>query len=266
MPADLRIARFRENVDLAKVHPGAEYVSSCLVLSGGMIRLDRRTPKILPGSITLEPTWFEGTFTNDETTEWLAVYVRAERLQEIASHIFPADAQPDLRRVEGAADPVLADLIRSCASSLLRRRPATSLELDGWAQVIGAHMLRTHATAEAVHAVEPEALTPTALQIVLEIIEEGLAGDLSLSTIARILDMGTTRLSSGFRAATGRSLHQYVLERRVEKARDLIATSNMSLAEIAFTTGFCSQSHMTDTFKARLGVTPGRYRADVRKR
>lgn len=263
-PADLRIARFSENVDIAKVHAGAVYASSCLVLAGGMIRVDKPGPKILPGSITVEPTWFEGTFTNDEQTEWLTVYVRQARLAEIGAELSKGGVAPDLNRVEGAADPILSDLIRSCAASLLRAERATRLELDGWAQVIGAHLARHHGTGQVASEAPDAALSPEALRIVLELIEGELDGDLSLATIAGVLDMGTTKLSAGFRAATGRSLHQYVIERRVEKARDLIETRKLSLAEIAFATGFCSQSHMTRAFRAHLGVTPGRYRADHR--
>lgn len=260
MGADLRIARFSENVDRAVVYPGSTYCSACLVLSGGMVRVDRPTPKIQPGSITVEPTWFEGAFTNDEQTDWLTVYVSAERMNEMGRALSRGGQAPNLRRREGEADPILAGLIRSCANSLLRPDPVARLELDGWAQVIGAHLLRQHTETPLVSGREHRALDRRALRIAIAAIEEDLDGDLSLAAIARILDMGTTRLSDGFRAATGRSLHRYVIERRVDRARELIEHSTMTLADIAFAVGFSSQSHLTSTFRTHLGVTPGRYR------
>lgn len=259
--ADLRIARFSENVDIAKVHPGSEYHSSCLVTSGAMFRIDRPMSAIRPGSVTLEPTWFEGQFTNDEVTDWITVYVRESRLTEIAAHLSKSGKAPSLVRSEGAADPVLAGLIRSCAGSLLSKHPPSRLELDAWAQVFGAHFLRHYSEAPIQEQAHSGGLSKRALKIAMEAIEEDLEGDLSLASLAQILDMGTTRLSSGFRDATGQSIHQYVLERRVDRARELIEKGDMELVDIAFAVGFSSQSHMTAVFRAQLGITPGKYRS-----
>ena len=258
--ADLRIARFSENVDHCKVHPGADYHSACLILSGGMIRIDKPAPKIRPGTITVEPVEFGGTFTNDEQTDWLSVYISKARLVEMARTVFPDARDLRLLRAEGEADPQLADLIRCCAGTLLHRPDATQLELDGWAQVIAMHLLNAHSTMKAQPAARAGDLSPKVLQIILEMIEDELEADLSLASMARHLDIGTTRLSLGFRAATGKSLHQYVIERRVQRAREALERTTLPLSEIAFAVGFSSQSHMTASFRARLGITPGRYR------
>jgi AraC family transcriptional regulator len=60
-----------------------------------------------------------------------------------------------------------------------------------------------------------------------------------------------------FRRSTGTSPHRYVLRRRLEQARSLIATTAMPLAEVASATGFASQSHLSDAFLRRYGRTPG---------
>jgi len=259
--SDLRIARFSENVDIAHVHPGSEYHSSCLITSGAMFRVDRPLPAIRPGNVTLEPTWFEGQFTNDEVTDWTTVYIRETRLIEMAEQFSDTPAPSELIRSDGGPDPVLAALIRSCAGSLLSKHPPSQLELDGWAQIYGAHFLR-HYSAAPIEIASSGGLGARALRIAIEAIEEDIEGDLSLASLARILDMGTTRLSSGFREATGQSIHQYVLARRVDRARELIDAGDMELADIAFAVGFSSQSHMTAVFRAQLGITPGKYRRD----
>lgn len=256
--ADLRVARFSENVDLARVHSGAAYHTACYLLSGGMTRVDKPMPTLTRGAVTVEPTWFEGTFTNEELTDWLMVYIKAERLSEMASELSADFDEESLRRVHGGPDPILANLIRTCADSALKGGRASRIELDGWAQVIGSHLLKRHSAASISE--NPAALGDRALAILLDVIEAELDGELSLAYLARLLDMGTTRLSQGFRLSTGKSVHRYVLERRVERARELIDSSGRSLADIAFDVGFSSQSHMTAVFREHFGITPGKYR------
>ena len=65
--------------------------------------------------------------------------------------------------------------------------------------------------------------------------------------------------------ATGLPPHQYVIARRVERARQLLqAGTNLSLAEVALRAGFSDQSHFCRHFKRLVGVTPGRFRTPAR--
>ncbi|WP_285712929.1 helix-turn-helix transcriptional regulator [Erythrobacter oryzae] len=62
-----------------------------------------------------------------------------------------------------------------------------------------------------------------------------------------------------FKRATGSSPLQYVLARRVEHARQLLARSDESIAAVAYAAGFSSQSHLNAMFKRHFGVTPGAF-------
>ncbi len=67
-----------------------------------------------------------------------------------------------------------------------------------------------------------------------------------------------------FRAATGVPPHQYVVTRRVERAHQLLRTSDLSLADIAASAGFSDQSKFSTHFKRVLGVTPRQFRASAK--
>jgi AraC family transcriptional regulator len=68
-----------------------------------------------------------------------------------------------------------------------------------------------------------------------------------------------------FKVATGLSPHQYVILRRVERARQLLQSSaDLSLAEVGAHAGFSDQSQFTHHFKRLLGVTPGQFRTPAR--
>jgi AraC family transcriptional regulator len=94
-------------------------------------------------------------------------------------------------------------------------------------------------------------------------IEAGLDTELSLASLAKESGYSRAHFLRMFRAATGLTPHQYVLERRLSTAQQLLRQSKMSPADIAFKCGFSSQTHMNDVFRTRLGVTPLEYRRNI---
>jgi transcriptional regulator GlxA family with amidase domain len=95
-----------------------------------------------------------------------------------------------------------------------------------------------------------------------EIISETLGDQINLEDLAASTSMSLPAFSTAMKATTGQTPYQYVLTRRVDRARGMVESTVLPLAQIAFRCGFSSQSHMTDVFRAKLGTTPGRLRAD----
>jgi AraC-like DNA-binding protein len=58
----------------------------------------------------------------------------------------------------------------------------------------------------------------------------------------------------------GAAPHRYVLERRVDRAKEMLRDTGTSLVEISLSLGFSSQSHFTNTFHRFVGATPGEFR------
>ena len=98
---------------------------------------------------------------------------------------------------------------------------------------------------------------------VLEFVEAHLDQDLTLHDLCAQAGLSPFHFAKVFKAAIGQPPRQYILERRIARARDFLVTTCLSLAEIAYAVGFSSQSHMTAAFSARLGVTPLGYREVV---
>jgi AraC-like DNA-binding protein len=87
-----------------------------------------------------------------------------------------------------------------------------------------------------------------------------LRARLSLEHLSRLAGISTFHFARVFKARTGLSVHQYVMECRLESARALLTGSDNSISRIALETGFSSQSHLTTAFKKRFGMTPKAYR------
>lgn len=96
---------------------------------------------------------------------------------------------------------------------------------------------------------------------VLPYIEKNLDQPLQLDQLAALGSCTTSYLYRVFKEQLGETPYQYVLKRRLAKAKSMLQDSKIGIAEIAYACGFSSQSHMTDRFHRWQGVPPGRYRA-----
>ncbi|MGY5776405.1 helix-turn-helix domain-containing protein [Rhizobium sp. LEGMi135b] len=90
-----------------------------------------------------------------------------------------------------------------------------------------------------------------------DFIEAHIDQSLSLADLAATVGLSISHLKPLFRATFGMPVHHYILTRRVERARLLILSTEMPLAEIALASGFAHQSHMTHWMRRILGLTPG---------
>ncbi|KNX77774.1 AraC family transcriptional regulator [Pseudomonas sp. 250J] len=102
-------------------------------------------------------------------------------------------------------------------------------------------------------------LPPSTLRDLLAHAGELTLAELSLDALARLAGMGRYQLIRAFGAATGMTPHAYLVNARVNKARQMLR-EGQALAEVAYRLGFADQSHFQRVFKAHAGITPGTYR------
>ena len=111
-------------------------------------------------------------------------------------------------------------------------------------------------------------LPPHRLRRIQELVAHHLAtpgaGSPSLDELASEAELSVFHFARAFRKTVGATPHAYVLRRRLELARTMLATSSRPIAEIARQTGFTSQAHFSDRFRREIGVTPGRFRCALR--
>lgn len=109
---------------------------------------------------------------------------------------------------------------------------------------------------------QPAASVGTArFKVLLDYIEDHLDGDIGLSELAALVGLSVTHFSHAFRAAYHVPPYRYILERRVERAKSLLRTTTDTIATIAASVGFPSQSRFSQMFLRLTGVTPSTYRA-----
>ena len=103
-------------------------------------------------------------------------------------------------------------------------------------------------------------LPPGVRRRVHEFIDAHLETNIALRELAGIARLSIGHFARAFRQSEGVSPHDYLMQRRVARAQNLLGSSDLPLSEIAIACGFADQSHFSRRFKERVGVTPSRYR------
>lgn len=107
-------------------------------------------------------------------------------------------------------------------------------------------------------------LSPRTLGRITEYIEEHLAEDVSLLRLAQVAGVSASHLRVLFKRTVGLPIHEYVIRRRVERARVLLVESELPASQVALAAGFAHQSHMARCMRKMLGFTPSSIRAGSR--
>jgi len=107
-------------------------------------------------------------------------------------------------------------------------------------------------------------LPPRARQRVREYIDAHLENNVSLEVLAGIAGLSVSRFARAFKQSEGVTPHEYLMRCRVRRAQELLAATDMPLSEIACTSGFSDQSHLTRRFREQVGLTPSSYRYSFR--
>ena len=127
-------------------------------------------------------------------------------------------------------------------------------------------LLRHHSTASQADRILPSGgLTRHQARRVLDYIESNLGGQLTLAELARIADLSLHHFARMFKRTIGVAPYRYVLERRVERAKEMLRTARASLVDISLAVGFDSQSHFTSAFGRMVGATPTEFQGSSRK-
>jgi AraC family transcriptional regulator len=158
------------------------------------------------------------------------------------------------------ADERLMTICHRFAEDCISGEPANRLYGDG----LSVALLRR---LEALSDVPPEirargGLAPWQLRRVLDHLQTNLAENPTVAALARIAGLCPSYFRQAFKATTGTTPHQWLIEARCVRAKHLLLDSSMALAEIALEVGFCDQAHFTRCFRRVVGASPGGWRRE----
>ena len=222
------------------------------------------TSNLLPTSITYIPSQATVTHTVEGSATIQQVYIDANVFEEPKAAVVPG--APDTLQLiafHGRFDPLLKSLLGRVLDEARIGAIGGELFADTLAQQIALQLIRDRINGRAKKQTS-SALSDGEIKCVIDFMETDLADVGGLQALAVLVGMDTFTFSRAFKAKTGQTPHQFLIERRLMRVKDMLLHSNERLVDITYATGFSNQAHMTTTFSKQYGMPPGAWRKMVR--
>lgn len=214
------------------------------------------------GALAVHPANVAGRAVWSYSRENLIFALKPESLLELAARELdvgrvslqpPAFGTVDLRALR------IAELLKK---ELTQPEPASELYVDSLVTLFSIHLLRNYSGIEKPPSSPRSGLSVRNAKRVQEFLNENFSRKLSVAELAAIADLSPSYFIRAFNKTFGQSPHQYLLKLRLTFAKKLLVEGNMKIAEIAYLSGFSSQSHLTAAMKKNWHMTPAEIRRE----
>jgi AraC family transcriptional regulator len=160
-------------------------------------------------------------------------------------------------------DPTILHVAQLLKAEVVSGGLAGNLYVESLRNLLAVHLLRNHTKSIVQPETEVVHLEGLKLKQLKDYIEDHLAEDLAIATLAALIPISQFHFARVFKAAVGEPPHRYIMQRRIERAKMLLSVTRLSVAEVSYQTGFSNQSHFTSQFRKAIGMTPKQFRESV---
>lgn len=233
---------------------GGELVTQKMSASGQLVRTTGRDGNICvtPAGQPISAFW-SGPIEN------MGIMLEPEFVRETAVEN-QLGANFEFFEIYKKEDPLVAQLGLALLDEAATENPMGKLYADSIIQTLTLHVLKTYSTATAAIERLNGGISGYKLQHVKDYIEANLDNDLGLAEISAVAGLSQFHFARSFRTTTGLTPQRYLMERRIERAKELLTTNDMPIIEISLRTGFKNQSHFTTMFRKFTNLTPKTWR------
>ena len=219
---------------------------------GGVEAERRRTFNARRHSMFLTPPSAAVQWRKQSPSRHLAIYFDQQSLDD---GVESAEQLLRCGPIFNVTLPECTSLIERLEAEMVAPGPFAGEAIDSLARLLLIGFARRRGRGTG-----PLQLSAALLRRLEEYVDANLACRILVADLADVVGLPAQSFAKAYLRYTGRSPHQFVLARRVERAADMLRRSPLSLAEVAAACGFSSQQHMTHVLSDRLGIAPSAVR------
>jgi AraC family transcriptional regulator len=198
----------------------------------------------------------------EKASEYVTIYLDPNYLQQTAIEN-ELSAETKLTHRVIFPDSTITQVAHLFKGELLNEGLAGNLFAESLKNLLAVHLLRNYCEAgisQQKLALPNSGLDAVKLKQIQDYIEDHLAEEIAIETMAALVPMSQFHFARAFKTATGETPHKYLTQRRMERAKVLLTVTKLAIAEVAYRVGFSNQSHFTAHFRKATGMTPKDYR------
>lgn len=258
-------AHWRRNADVMTRYTDPDHHTISLYVKGGTgIKRQIGSDPLAgggPGRCCLMPAHLTTDWVVHGGVELFHIYIPHRAWERAVVEAF--DIEPNAVEVPEKTfflDALIEQTVRQAMLPLDWTAPVDRMAMSSAGHMLLGHMLRRYSTRRDLEFRVRGGLSPAIKRRVFDYVETRLDQAITLEHLASEAGLSSYHFARMFRQSVGEAPHQYVLRRRIERARDLLRDPDHSVADIAQATGFSSQAHLTTRFARVTGLTPARFR------
>ena len=213
------------------------------------------------GDFWLKPSYHSGFWRWESSNEALVFAIEPAFLRQVAAENNCLNADKlEILPVPTTHDRELDILAMQFKREMDNAEFGNQMYIESLANLFTVHLLRHYCAFPATLQEYEGGLPAYKLRQAIAYINDNLNRTIKLNDVAKLLDLSQYYFCHQFKQSIGIAPYKYVIQQRLERAKELIKQSKLPLADIALECGFSSQSQMTQHFRKCVGVTPKAYR------
>lgn len=220
----------------------------------GKLKTERRNIgdiAIIPADISHRCNW-------NTSVQFMVLAIEPVLLQQVGIDWVNSDRIELIPQFMTVQDALIQGIFATLKAELETGGFGGTLLVDSLKTALAIHLLRNYCTTVPKSSYS-DGLPWVKLTLVTDYINAHLHEELKLTDIAAIAQISPYHFLRLFKQSMGVTPHQYILHSRIDRAKYLLQSSDLSIADIALRVGFCDQSHLTRCFKRILGLTPKQF-------
>ncbi len=156
-------------------------------------------------------------------------------------------------------DPVIQQLALALKLEIQTGCMSGRLYGESLGTALAARLVQNYAVSKPSFEFKASSLPQSQLKRVIDYMKANLAQDLSILDLATLTGMSESHFSRSFKRSVGIAPYQYLMQQRVERAKQLLEKRTIAISTIALDCGFANQTHLTKVFRQMTGITPKAY-------